>query len=325
MTGRQAAGAGVADDLILPFQTVARAVRGRLVRLGPAADAILSRHDYPEPVAALLGEAMAMVALLAATLKYDGVFTLQTKGDGPVKMLVADVTTAGALRSYAQVDRARLQAALDRPGPGAAPGPAHDPVPRLLGAGHLAFTVDQGPATDRYQGIVELTGATLGDCIHHYFRQSEQLQATITLAAGRVAAGGGGKVWRAGALMIQRLPEGHGADAEAEEEGWREAAAKLASCTRRELLDPGLPPDRLLYRLFHEGGVRAHRTRPLTDTCRCSQQRVVRMLRSLPRAELEDLKIDGKLVVTCEFCNRGYRFAEDELDRLYASSPGPAA
>lgn len=314
---------GIADDLILPFQTEAHAVRGRLVRLGATVDAILNRHDYPEPVAALLGEALALAASLAATLKYDGVFTLQTKGDGPVSMLVADMTTAGALRGYAQVNRDRLWAALARPGPGAAPGTAHDPVPRLLGAGYLAFTVDQGPATDRYQGIVELNGATLGDCIHHYFRQSEQLQATINLAVGRVEVAGR-KTWRAGALMIQRLPDGRGIDPEAEEEGWRDAAAKVASCTRRELLDPALPADRLLYRLFHEGGVRAHRVRRLSDSCRCSQQRVVRMLRGLPVSELEDLKIDGKLVVTCEFCNRGYRFAEDELARLHADSSDAA-
>jgi molecular chaperone Hsp33 len=313
------AGSGGNDDLILPFRTDAHALRGRLVRLGPAVDAILSRHLYPEPVAALLGEALALAALLAATLKYDGVFTLQTKGDGPVSLLVADVTSAGALRGYAQVDRERLKAALARPGP----EPAHDPVPRLLGAGYLAFTVDQGPATDRYQGIVELAGATLGECIHHYFRQSEQLQAAINLAVGRVAAGGTAR-WRAGALMIQRLPEGRGADSEAEEEGWRDAAAMVASCTRAELLDPALPPDRLLYRLFHRGGVRAHRARPLADSCRCSRQRVERMLRCLPARELEELKVDGRLVVTCEFCNRGYGFPEGEIARLHTAVPGAA-
>ncbi len=316
------AAGGAADDLVLPFQTEAHAVRGRLVRLGATVDAILNRHDYPEPVAALVAEALALAASLAATLKYDGVFTLQTKGDGPVSMLVADMTTAGALRGYAQVNAGRLKDALARPGPGAAPGAMHDPVPRLLGAGYLAFTVDQGPSTDRYQGIVELNGATLGDCIHHYFRQSEQLQATINLAVGRVDAAGG-KAWRAGALMIQRLPESHGADAEEEEEGWRDTAAKVASCTRRELLDPALPPDRLLYRLFHEGGVRAHRARRLSDSCRCSRQRVVRMLGGLPAAELDDLKVDGRLEVTCEFCNRGYGFAWDEIARLHAAPAGP--
>jgi molecular chaperone Hsp33 len=274
-------------------------------------------------VAQLLGEALVLAGALSATLKYDGVFTLQTKGDGPVSMMVADVTTAGAMRGYAQVDRAKLAQALARPGPGV-PGVMpeaglDDPVPRLLGAGYLAFTVDQGAATERYQGIVDLNGATLADCIHHYFRQSEQFQAAINLAVGQVAeADGAPGRWRGGALMIQRLPDQRGGDADAQEEGWRSALARMASGTRRELLNPGLAPERLLYRLFHEDGVRVYRVRPLVDSCRCSRLRVTRMLRGLPRGELETLKVDGKLEVTCEFCNRRYGFAEADLAALDA-------
>lgn len=307
------------DDLVLPFQIDAHALRGRLVRLGGTIDAILNRHDYPEPVATLLGEALVLAAALAATLKYDGVFTLQTKGDGPVSMMVADVTTEGSLRGYAQVDRSKLDAALKRATRGAAAAGLDGPVPRLLGAGYLAFTVDQGPETERYQGIVELTGATLADCIHHYFRQSEQFQAAINLAVGRVPdQADGQRRWRAGALMIQRLPDPRGAEAEEREEGWRTAMALMASGTRRELLDPGLKPDRLLYRLFHEEGVRVYHTRHLKDSCRCSRQRVAGMLRGLPRSELEDLKVEGVLMVTCEFCNRRYGFGEDDLAALHA-------
>jgi len=307
------------DDMVLPFQIDAHALRGRLVRLGGTIDAILNRHDYPEPVAMLLGEALVLAAALAATLKYDGVFTLQTKGDGPVSMMVADVTTEGALRGYAQVDRAKLGTALASATRGAPEAGLDGPVPRLLGAGYLAFTVDQGPETERYQGIVELTGATLADCIHHYFRQSEQFQAAINLAVGRVADDdAGAQRWRAGALMIQRLPDPRGAEAEEREEAWRSAMALMASGTRRELLDPALLPDRLLYRLFHEDGVRVYRSRELSDSCRCSRQRVTGMLRGLPMSELEDLKIDGELVVTCEFCNRRYGFGEDDLAGLHA-------
>lgn len=302
------------DDLVLPFQIDAHGLRGRLVRLGDALDQILNRHDYPEPVAQLLGEAIVLAASLSATLKYDGVFTLQTKGDGPVAMMVADVTTQGAVRGYAQFDRAKLAAALARPGPAA----SGDPVPRLLGAGYLAFTVDQGQDTERYQGIVELNGATLSDCIHHYFRQSEQFQAAINLAVGRVELPGQGKRWRGGAVMIQRLPDAGGLDADEQEEGWRNAMAMMASSTRQELLDPHLPAPDLLYRLFHESGVRVYREKHMTDTCRCSRQRVVGMLRGLPRADLNDLKIDGKLIVTCEFCNRQYPIAEDELTQADA-------
>jgi molecular chaperone Hsp33 len=297
-----------ADNLVLPFQIDAQGLRGRMVRLGGTLDAILTRHDYPAPVAQLLGEALVLAAALAATLKYDGVFTLQTKGDGPVSMMVADVTTAGAMRGYAQVDRAKLKAALERPGPSV----ADDPVPRLLGAGYLAFTVDQGADTERYQGIVELTGATLSDCMHHYFRQSEQFQAAINLAVGQVEIGGA-KRWRGGAVMIQRLPDAQGADLDENEEGWRNAMAMMASSTRRELLDSTLAPEALLYRLFHESGVRVYREKRVSDSCRCSHERVVGMLRGLPRDDLSDLKIDGQFVVTCEFCNRQYPIGEAEL------------
>ncbi|MCC7049289.1 MAG: Hsp33 family molecular chaperone HslO [Alphaproteobacteria bacterium] len=313
---------GGADDLVLPFQIDAFGLRGRLVRLGATLDTILTRHDYPEPVARILGEALVLAAALAATLKYDGVFTLQTKGDGPVSMMVADVTTTGAMRGYAQVDRAKLETALARPGPGPAGGALSDPVPRLLGAGYLAFTVDQGADTERYQGIVELAGATLSDCIHHYFRQSEQFQAAINLAVGKVAAVPGGRAtWRGGALMIQRLPDPQGADAEDKEEGWRSAMALMASGSRHELLDPALPPSQLLFRLFHEGGVRVYRAKHVGDACRCSRQRVVGMLRGLPRADLDDLKVEGAFVVTCEFCNRRYTVADEELDAAEDARP----
>src|SRR4051812_26863504 len=152
-----------ADDLVQPFQIDAPGLRGRLVRLGASVDEVLSRHDYPEPVARLLGETLALAAALSGALKYDGVFSLQTKGDGPVRMMVADITSQGAMRGYAAFDQQALADALSSSA-GALPGsPLSAPVPRLLGRGHLAFTVDQGPDTERYQGIVELSGGTLAD------------------------------------------------------------------------------------------------------------------------------------------------------------------
>src|SRR5579875_430592 len=150
--------APIADDIVQPFQVDPFRLRGRLVRLGPLLDRILTRHDYPAPVAAMLGEAIALAVSLSGALKYDGIFTLQTKGDGPVRLLVADVTASGDVRGYAQFDAARLAQAA----------PTKAPVPTLLGAGYLAFTVDQGEDTERYQGLVELVGATLADCAHHY-------------------------------------------------------------------------------------------------------------------------------------------------------------
>jgi len=292
------------DDLIQPFKIEGQAVRGRLVRLGPLIDTVLDRHRYPPVVAELLAETVALAAALAGALKYDGVFTLQTKGDGPVRLMVADVTSDGDVRGYAQFDAERLAAVTGN-------GEALS-VPKLLGAGYLAFTVDQGSHTERYQGIVELIGATLAECVHHYFRQSEQLDAVVKVAAGRATGG-----WRAGALMLQRLPPSAGA-ADDVEDGWRRTLAFMASSTPDELLDAQLAPNDLLYRLFHEDGVRVFATADLRPGCRCSRQRVERVLRSLPDGELEAFKIDGVISVTCEFCSASYGFTDGEVAALKA-------
>jgi molecular chaperone Hsp33 len=296
-----------ADDLVQPFQIEPFALRGRLVRLGPAIDSILTRHAYPAPVATMLGEAITLAVALAGALKYDGVFTLQTKGDGPIKLMVADITTTGAIRGYAQFDAARLDA-------GAA---TLAPVPRLLGAGYLALTVDQGEHTERYQGIVELQGGTLAECVHHYFRQSEQVEAALKVAVARVPDERGGKPWRAGALMIQRLPrEAFTLEGEIEDDAWRRAAIFMSSSTSAELVDPALSPERLLFRLFHEDGVRGHRPHPLEAKCRCSRHRVETVLRALTPDEIADMKVDGRITVTCEFCSAVYDFDAAALDAL---------
>lgn len=304
------------DDAIHPFMIEDMRLRGRLVRLGPAVDAIVARHDYPEPVAALLAETLALACTLANTIKYEGVFTLQAQGDGPVRLLVADVTSAGHVRAYAGLERARF----DRLGAYA----PENPVPRYLGAGHLAFTVDQGANTERYQGIVELAGPTLAACAQHYFRQSEQIETVIHLAVGKRAGR-----WRAGGLMVQRLPRDtqdfdtawniESLAEEEREDDWRKAAALIGSVKDAELLDPALPPPQLLYRLFHEDGVRLFRRRPLADRCRCSRERAGNTLRMLERRELDEAKIDGAVVVTCEFCNRHERFDDRDLDALFAA------
>lgn len=319
----KAAAEGAADDLIQPFQIESHALRGRLVRLGPAIDAILSAHDYPEPVATLLGETVTLAALFADAMKFEGILTIQTKSDGPVNLLVADVTSTGDIRGYAGFDEEKLAAALK--------GPVEAPVPMLLGAGYLAFTVDQGAHTERYQGIVELSGATLADCAHHYFRQSEQLDAAIQLTAGRVDPDGkdgmsGGSVWRAGGMMLQHLPpEGGKAehnwdmDAQSDIDGWRETVVLMGTVKGEELLGADLRPHDLLYRLFHEVGVRVFQTKSLVHSCRCSREKVTTTLASLPREEIEDCKEEGsdEVVVTCQFCNASYRFDDAALAELY--------
>jgi molecular chaperone Hsp33 len=301
------------DDLVQPFQVDPFGLRGRLVRLGPLLDEILTRHAYPEPVAAMLGEAIALAAALAGALKYAGVFTLQTKGDGPIGMLVADIASDGAVRGYAQFDAAKLDKAM-------AGGDVAGSVPRLMGAGYLAFTVDQGEHTDRYQGIVELQGASLADCAHHYFRQSEQVEAGIKVAVARIRGGDGTVRWRGGSLMIQRLPpEGETLRREAAEEGWRRAVILMSSSTSAELVAADLTPEQLLFRLFHEDGVRVYRRHPLLARCRCSRQRVETLLRMLPADELAQMKVDGRVTVTCQFCSAAYGFDEDALHALVDS------
>jgi len=294
------AGTLTTDDVVQPFQIENTGLRGRMVRMGPLLDEILGSHAYPEPVAQMLGETVVLAAILASALKYDGVFTLQTKGDGPVAFMVADVTSGGDIRGYARFDRERLAAA---PATG---------VSGLLGQGHLAFTVDQGEHTERYQGIVALAGESLAECVTHYFRQSEQLQTGIKLAVGRQ-----GGHWRGAGLMLQRMPDpSHAAPASDREDDWRRAMILMDSATDAELLDPALPSNDLLFRLFHEDGVRVWAPSALRAKCRCSRDRVAGALAGIPRSELDDLKVDGHVSVTCEFCNRTYRFDDADLNAI---------
>jgi molecular chaperone Hsp33 len=288
----------ITTDLILPFQLDVSNVRGRVVRLGGVLDDLLALHDYPRQVEQIVAEAAAATVLLASLLKYDGVFTLQAKGDGPVSLLVVDVTTAGDVRAYARFDADRLP-----------PADAAASFQSLFGEGYLAFTVDQGENTEAYQGIVALTGPTITDCLAHYFEQSEQLLTAAKLAARHYPDG-----WRAGAVLIQHLPEedeGRIPKTPADnEEDWRRASILMGTVAEVELLDRTLDLGSLLYRLFHEEQVRVFPPHAIQRGCRCSAERVERALQSIPPSELEDLKVDGEISVTCEFCSTKYASAD---------------
>ncbi len=285
----------VVPRAILPFHLDERPVRGRLVRLGPLADALLRRHDYRPEVAKLAGEAMALAAGLAAALKFEGSFSLQAKGNGPLSMLLADCTHAGALRGYAKLNEERF-AGLETPSTAA-----------LLGKGYLAFTCDQGPDMDRYQGIVAIEGETLTDMTGEYFRNSEQLDTYLKLACEETPAG-----WRASALVLERVAGAGGLDQqmdqEEQQEAWQTATILARTISTQELLDDTLSGEQVLHRLFHAEGLRLDRPRPLSYGCRCSRDRLLNVLGGFGTDDLDHMADEGTITMTCEFCNFDFRF-----------------
>ena len=304
-----------ATDRILPFQTERSHLRGRLLRLGPLLGHILGRHDYPEPVARLLGETVLLAAALASNLKYDGVFTLQIKGDGPVGLIVADVVSSLAPSDTGPAPRmVRGVARFDRAAVARMAADPHMLQMSLVGKGWLAFTVDQGPDTERYQGIVELRGRTLSECVQHYFRQSEQLPTGVTLAIS-----GENGVWSGAALLLQRLPADETQPGTGEEDDWRRAMVLMATLGAAEMLDPALADADLLWRLFHEDDVRVFDGNPLVPGCRCSREKVVATLQALNRADVDSLRDEGVVRVTCEFCNTEYALDDQELAALHTT------
>ncbi len=315
------AAAGV--DAVLPFQVDALDLRGRAIQMGPALDAILGRHDYPEAVSRLLAEAIVLAVLIGSALKFEGKFILQATTDGAVSLMVVDFRTPGDVRAYARYDADAVATAVadgdDRPA-------------GLLGKGVLAMTIDQGPDTARYQGLVALDGVSLEEVAHGYFRQSEQIPTRVRLAAAELlvrekAGGGVRRFWRAGGLMAQFMPEApervrrqdiSGGDAPSghetadeppgEDDAWTEAQSLVGTVADVELLDPDVPVERLLFRLFHERGVKVYDPVPIRDTCSCSRDRISSMLRRFTAEEIEQSVENDEIVVTCEFCGTRYRF-----------------
>ncbi|TNC10745.1 Hsp33 family molecular chaperone [Methylobacterium terricola] len=317
------------DDAILPFAVEPLDVRGRAVRLGPSVDTILRRHGYPDTVARLLGEAAALTVLLGSSLKFEGRFQLQTKSNGPVEMVVVDFEAPDRVRATARFDADRVAAAGPRAGTAA-----------LLGHGHLAMTIDQGSAQSRYQGVVALEGQGFEEAAHQYFRQSEQIPTRVRLAVAEQVEGEGGN-WRAGGLLVQflphspdrarladlppgDLPEGHALlddAASREDDAWVEAKSLIATIEDHELVDPTVSSERLLYRLFHERGVRVFEAQGVHEACRCSRDRVMGMIRNFSSEERRDIVgEDGRIGITCEFCSRHYDLDPAEVEAEIARS-----
>ena len=308
-----------ADDYVLPFSTDRSRALGRLIRLGPLADEILKRHDYPEVVSEILGQAIALTGMLGSTLKFEGNLIVQSKTDGPLGFFVTNFESPGGLRAYASYDAHRTNEMTNN-------GAARPEHGRVIGAGHLALTIDPGGNMDRYQGIVGLDRDDLSSAANTYFRQSEQLPTFVRLAIARHYAGGDEEWhWRAGGILVQYVsPIGGKIDHDAEEasgrgetgwlageheEDWQRVMMLAATVEDHELLDPTLASDRLLYRLFHEEGVRASEPQPMTSFCRCSRERVQTFLTTFEGDDISELKdADGRISVTCEFCNKTYKF-----------------
>lgn len=307
------------DDAVLPFSVDALDLRGRLTKLGPALDQLLEKHDYPAPVGKLLGEAVVLTVLLGSSLKFDGRFILQTQTDGPVSLMIVDFQAPDRLRAYARFDAARLADGQDSAA--------------LLGRGHLAMTIDQGANMSRYQGLVALEGGNFEDAAHEYFLRSEQIPTRVRIAVGEEWRGGDGDKpkhrWRAGGLLLQFLPkaperarqadldpgdapEGSAAHQVAEDDAWVEGQSLIGTVEDIELIDPDLSGERLLYRLFHERGVRVFPTQSVQAKCSCSREAVSGMLSRFAPEDRADMVKDGKVVVTCEFCSSVYEFTPQE-------------
>ena len=321
----RAPAATTADDTVMPFEVATLDLRGRVVRLGPVVDQILERHAYPQPVAKLLGEAVVLAVMLGSALKIDGRFILQTQTDGPVGLLVVDFTTPGKVRACARYGKDGVAAAI---------ASGKTDAGALLGKGHLAMTIDQGTDTSRYQGLVALDGGTLEDAAHEYFLRSEQIPTRVRLAVAEelVASEGGARHhWRAGGIMLQFLPTSperariadlHPGDAPEgvelpeipEDDAWVQGRALLATVEDVELIDPDVSSERLVYRLFHEPGVRVFRCSEMCAECSCSRDSVEAMLKSFSQDDRDHMVEDGKISVTCEFCSANYVFAPGEVE-----------
>jgi molecular chaperone Hsp33 len=311
------------DDHVVPFQVEGLDVRGRAVTLGPLTDTILTRHNYPAPVARLLSETIALTVLLGTSLKFQGKLIVQTQSDGPVSFLVADFAAPDGVRAYARFDEDALAQAVE-----AGRTEPHE----LLGKGVLAFTIDQGTDSQRYQGIVALDGATLEEAAASYFRQSEQIPTKVKLASAefydRDENGKPRHSYRAGGLVVQFLPKSpermrqrdlHGGDGDLtsiefeEDDVWSEAQMLASTTGAEELTDPGIGVERLLFRLFHERGVRVYGAQPVFERCSCSEDKIRGVISGFSAEEIGSTIEEGEIRVTCEFCSTTYRFKPEEF------------
>lgn len=270
--------------------------RGEMVALRESYAHVLAKHSYPQPVAQLLGEMMAAAALLVGTLKFDGLLILQARAEGPLSLLMVECSSARELRGIARYDEQRIGADAD--------------LQSLMPGGVLAITVDPTRG-QRYQGIVELEGVDLAECLTNYFASSDQLPTRFWLKADGQRARG---------LLLQQMPAHVQTDPEERQESWNHLLTLADTLTAEELL--GLDNQTLLHRLYHQQDVRLFDEQPLLFRCSCSRERSARALVSLGQADAEQLLAEqgGRVEIDCQFCNERYLFDAADIAQLFAGA-----
>lgn len=292
-------------DFSMPFQVEGAEARGRLVRLGPVINEILGTHAYPDPVACILGDALALAALMGSQLKFDGTLTVQARGKGALTMVVADYEHnsdedgVGLLRGYAQFDPDILGLLGKSPS-----------FMGMMKQGYMVITIDPKTKPDqkmnRYQGVVPIEGKTVADSARAYFRSSEQIPTVLDLSTVKVEGQDAG--WRAGGLLVQHLAAPGSQAMVDEKENWTRIEALANTISADEVTDPNLSGHDLLFRLFHEDGVIAYDPQTLQRTCRCSEEKITATLVQFGKDELADMvEPDGMIHATCQFCSALYK------------------
>ncbi len=296
-------------DVICPFLIDSGLSRGQAVRLTSSLDTIISQHHYPESIGLLIAQSAVLTALLASTIKFDGVFTLQIQGKGPVSLLATDITTDGRIRGYARFDEKAAEEAYKNVQEG-----SENPVQAFFKDGTLSFNVETGDQS--YQGIVGLDQPTLAQCVLEYFKQSEQIETALQIEVATPQQTGKG--WIGSAVMLQRMPMDRQIARELKEEEindlWQTAVVLLHSVRTQELLDTDLSLEKLLYRLYHLNNLHFFIQKAIKFGCRCSQEKVIEMLKRFPEQDRQEMAVDGEIKVDCQFCGKSYTLTLKDLD-----------
>ncbi len=296
------------NDTCISFNLDDNTFRGRIVRLDGVLRDIFTHSKYPDNIAAAVAESSALGVILASLMKFDGIFTLQMQGSGPLSVLVTDVTSAGKVRSCAKYDDKAIAAAqVLRKTEGQI-----EPAPHWLEQGSLIFTIDQGKNTDLYQGVVDLQGKNLAECAMRYFKNSEQIDTHLRLFWQK-----NGNDWQAAGILIQKMPtEGGKENADTADEVaelWNENKILTDSLRQEEIFDSALSLEDVLFRLFHEHNVRVTKQNEYQFGCRCSREKLQATLSSMKPEDINDMVENGKITATCNFCGQVYSFDKGEL------------